>query len=644
MAYRGYVWKRGGANPAFKKRWVVVTEFGRVIYFPEVTSTKPSGQFSLQGTVVEILDMEEAEFVLKTPARDWIFKVEDENNMVAWVNTLNRVAADEFTTSSTGADEDALKLIRGPQAGWENKMKLDARESSFVLDVSRARSSGTYDVKQLPMNVDVACLTWNLAEKLPNMDDLSVLKTLRDCHFLVIGVQECQSVMAGTEKNQVGPASVWQAMCNSVVGKRFAGVAGKTMGPIHIDLYARSDVIAGIDDLRIGHVSCGMGNVMYNKGAVSISLKLHGKRIAFVCAHLAARTERIRERGADFCRIDANMPAALGLKPSDGVAVVGPDADVFYKCTGPPESLEVKDGTASEGGSGENLARLFDATVFFGDLNYRIEGDGAVIKNLCRCYDVLSAVEKTAEDAVRRSSVMSDIGEDDESVAVDEDQLAIIESQIDQVNLSSTEKSSAPRLEDFDEDDEDEEKDVAAQEGSRRKTFLRMRSSSIKKQNHIKITCLGESMTDMRALSREALLAKAVEIKEVTGFEDSLSMVQSMLDDDQLGMEKKLGRVLRGFHEGPITFKPSYKFDPGEPTWDSGKKDRAPAWCDRVFVSSRKDVPIEIIKYVCYHKLMHSDHRPVLCRMQISFPEADETSCTNDKTTEGTKSDTVAPL
>ena len=38
---------------------------------------------------------------------------------------------------------------------------------------------------------------------------------------------------------------------------------------------------------------------------------------------------------------------------------------------------------------------------------------------------------------------------------------------------------------------------------------------------------------------------------------------------DQLGQQRRLGRVLQGFQEAKITFKPTYKYDPGTDNWDS---------------------------------------------------------------------------
>lgn len=82
----------------------------------------------------------------------------------------------------------------------------------------------------------------------------------------------------------------------------------------------------------------------------------------------------------------------------------------------------------------------------------------------------------------------------------------------------------------------------------------------------------------------------------------------SVLALDQLGQQRKVGRVFQGFQEAEINFKPTYKYDPGTDNWDSSEKCRAPAWCDRVLW---KGDMIKSISYKSYSELKISDHKPV---------------------------------
>lgn len=83
--------------------------------------------------------------------------------------------------------------------------------------------------------------------------------------------------------------------------------------------------------------------------------------------------------------------------------------------------------------------------------------------------------------------------------------------------------------------------------------------------------------------------------------------LDNLLDFDQLVRQMAMKRVFLDYKEGPLNFKPTYKFDPGTDNWDT-EKVRAPAWCDRVLW---KGDNIEQLSYRSHPKLRLSDHKPV---------------------------------
>ncbi|XVF02984.1 hypothetical protein REPUB_Repub04eG0221400 [Reevesia pubescens] len=87
----------------------------------------------------------------------------------------------------------------------------------------------------------------------------------------------------------------------------------------------------------------------------------------------------------------------------------------------------------------------------------------------------------------------------------------------------------------------------------------------------------------------------------------------ALLENDQLRMELMNGEF-KGWHEGPITFAPTYKYRPNSDVYygcfhqsKKGEKKRAPAWCDRIIWYGKG------LKQLVYERGEEnfSDHRPV---------------------------------
>ncbi|KAL2531360.1 DNAse I-like superfamily protein [Abeliophyllum distichum] len=86
----------------------------------------------------------------------------------------------------------------------------------------------------------------------------------------------------------------------------------------------------------------------------------------------------------------------------------------------------------------------------------------------------------------------------------------------------------------------------------------------------------------------------------------------SLLEKDQLNMERESGRVFSGWNEGKILFAPTYKYSHNSDSYagetvKSKKKRRTPAWCDRILWQGNG---IEQLSYI-RGESRFSDHRPV---------------------------------
>ena len=68
--------------------------------------------------------------------------------------------------------------------------------------------------------------------------------------------------------------------------------------------------------------------------------------------------------------------------------------------------------------------------------------------------------------------------------------------------------------------------------------------------------------------------------------------------------------------EGPLDFKPTYKYDKQKDVYDTSKKQRVPAWWDRI-LWFKNPKQIELLTYERKEN-MFSDHRPVIAFMNIT--------------------------
>ncbi|XP_051888335.1 phosphatidylinositol 4,5-bisphosphate 5-phosphatase A [Pristis pectinata] len=120
-------------------------------------------------------------------------------------------------------------------------------------------------------------------------------------------------------------------------------------------------------------------------------------------------------------------------------------------------------------------------------------------------------------------------------------------------------------------------------------------------------------------------------------------------EKDQLNIAKVNEPALNGFQEGPLNFRPTYKYDVGTNTFDTSSKKRKPAWTDRILwrvkmsdcydlvqnstLSARNNSPasksshIEVFQHVyrSHMEYLISDHKPVTAVFCLKFSQKQQT-------------------
>lgn len=103
-------------------------------------------------------------------------------------------------------------------------------------------------------------------------------------------------------------------------------------------------------------------------------------------------------------------------------------------------------------------------------------------------------------------------------------------------------------------------------------------------------------------------------------------LMQLLTSNDQLLQEAERGEIFKGYSEGTITFKPTYKYDVGSSNYDTSYKVRVPSWTDRILFKTDEDINATLHSYESMDEIHSSDHKPVkahICLKLIKVPTLD---------------------
>ena len=150
--------------------------------------------------------------------------------------------------------------------------------------------------------------TWNLHGKLPKEDLRPFLDNPMDpspFHIVAIGTQECE--------RPIGQAVIlpskdkWQARLRLLLRKQYKEIHMENLAALHLALFVRKDLRSCIHGVESGHVATGIGNVVGNKGGLSIGIQLYGISLLFVTCHFQAHQQKVFQRNRDFHRINEEL-------------------------------------------------------------------------------------------------------------------------------------------------------------------------------------------------------------------------------------------------------------------------------------------------------------------------------------------------
>jgi hypothetical protein len=194
------------------------------------------------------------------------------------------------------------------------------------------------------------------------------------------------------------------------------------MGGLQIAVHVKKTIVKKIIGIQVIDVACGVGNVLTNKGAVCVLLRIKGKTLALINAHMAAHQGKVKERNDDYKRISKEITlkaqhrwlskearvnrmqasisksisnddnffdqvfTAVGLPPDDDYnSKTTKNKKNFIKNKNKIKSIKSKTKIKSNNDNNDtndtksNIRNInsenppFDGIIFMGDFNYRVD-------------------------------------------------------------------------------------------------------------------------------------------------------------------------------------------------------------------------------------------------------------------------------
>ena len=318
----------------------------------------------------------------------------------------------------------AIKTITTTAAENAKTKGSDESEVTFIEADTQSLQLCSDD----PSDLTVSVVTWNLAELAVLEDETSFLQKFRSTprcasdsedgsDIVFISGQECENIKP--RRSEGHRSREYRRCMIKRLGKKYVPLAIHSLGGIQFGLFCKRSILGDVELCSIADVTCGIGNVFHNKGAVAAFLKLKARArdsdtigpkrrksvsMLFVTAHMAAHVKNADARNMDYWRIASELE------------VQAPPQFLQPKKLDSPNKSE--GNTATD--SGSYLMESVDRVFFCGDLNYRLdvsrefaEFTVSEIKRLLASKqgEVSSQAEKLRMDLMRHDQLHHSISE-----------------------------------------------------------------------------------------------------------------------------------------------------------------------------------------------------------------------------------------
>jgi hypothetical protein len=292
-------------------------------------------------------------------------------------SVLMESATEEPTFNNiTSTAETAAESINVTDSSTSQETATADAEEAGIKKTASFKPSRMVDLATLAAVDDhdtdmcISAVTWNLAEESPQEGEARFIRRFRKggvngqgSDLVLISAQECENIKPrraeGHRSREIRRLMV------KMLGEKYVPIALHQLGGIQFGLFCKRSILHNIEHVSVSDVTCGIGNVFHNKGAIAAFVQMKARaqikeekgfkrakslKMLFVTAHMAAHVKNFDARDADFWRIVTELESQA-----------------------PPAFVSPRRRDRNGSGTASALLDSIDRIFFCGDLNYRVD-------------------------------------------------------------------------------------------------------------------------------------------------------------------------------------------------------------------------------------------------------------------------------
>jgi len=291
-----------------------------------------------------------------------------------FVNTASAIGG--FASSSSGGADVALQLL--------SSLRVTGEEAQLAWRRHGLLAGSEEDLWE-GRRVSVFVGSWNVNGKVMSKDEIMgwLLPAVKEWgtegpDLYVLGLQEAvelgamsvlkdtgQGILADLSDEDAGKSSVmsrWTQEVEAAIAEIFGSkkelslIASRQLVGVVLLVFASPSIKSLISNVSVEACRTGLRGMAGNKGGVAVRLCLGYTSCCIMCAHMAAHMKNVTQRNGDYQSIvgDVSFPHLEGFTLRYPQRVL--NAHEGSRPLAPCETF------------------LHDQIIFFGDLNYRIDG------------------------------------------------------------------------------------------------------------------------------------------------------------------------------------------------------------------------------------------------------------------------------